>query len=57
MNIERDPELRKKMMTQGCELFFSEKIDILAYLYAETRPPIIWTGKTCCRRVELWVDG
>ena len=26
-------------------------------LYAETRPPVIWTGKNCCGRVEIWVDG
>ena len=26
-------------------------------LYAETRPPIIWTGKNRCGWVEIWVDG
>ena len=26
-------------------------------LYSETRPPVTWTGKNCCGRVEIWVDG
>ena len=26
-------------------------------LYAETRPPVIWTGKDRCGRVGIWVDG
>ena len=28
-----------------------------AYLYAETRQPVIWTGKNEYGRVEIWVDG
>ena len=27
-----------------------------AELYVETRPPVIWTGKNQCGRVEIWVD-
>ena len=27
------------------------------YLYVETRPPVIWTGKNEYGRVEIWVDG
>ena len=27
------------------------------WLYVETRPPIIWTGKNEYGRVEIWVDG
>ena len=33
------------------------EIKNLPKLYAETRPPVIWMGETCCRRVEIWVDG
>jgi len=29
----------------------------LISLYAETRPPIIWTSKNEYGRVEIWVDG
>ena len=28
-----------------------------AYLYVETRPRVIWTGKNEYGRVEIWVDG
>ena len=31
-------------------------LDIQKKVYAETRPPVIWTGKTCCGPVEIWVD-
>ena len=26
-------------------------------VYAETRPPVLWTGKTKCGRVLICVDG
>ena len=29
---------------------------LLTELYAEIRPPIIWTGKNKYERVEIWVD-
>ena len=28
-----------------------------AQLYVENCPPVIWTGKTCCRGVEMSQDG
>ena len=28
-----------------------------AYLYVETRPPVIWTGKNEYGRVEIWWTG
>ena len=28
-----------------------------AVFYAETRPPVLWTGKTKCGRVLIWLDG
>ena len=32
-------------------------ISTAALLYAETRPPVIWTAKHHCGWVEIWVDG
>ena len=29
----------------------------LTVFYAETRPPVLWTGKTKCGRVLICVDG
>ena len=29
--------------------------EVSALLYVETRPPVIWTGKNECGRVETWV--
>ena len=46
---------------QGLEAAIHEYIisdnQMRPWLYAETRPPVIWMGKTCCRRVEIWEDG
>ena len=29
----------------------------VSVVYAETRPPVLWTGKTTCGRVLICVDG
>ena len=28
-----------------------------SFIYAETRPPVIWMGKNHCGQVEIWIDG
>ena len=33
------------------------RLDTEAVFYAETRPPVLWTGKTKCGRVLICLDG
>ena len=47
----------EKTIVYNCQLWLEHVCFFQAQLYAETRPPVIWTGKNEYGQVEIWVDG